>query len=136
MIGQLGLPIFLDLKLYDIPNAVAGAMQAIHVLEPSIGTVHASGGRAMLEDAKAAAGENTRVVGVTMLTSMDDRDLERTGIRGSAHDHVKRLAELSHEAGLDGIVCSGQEMKAVHDQWKDCVFVRPRLRRPRRRHRC
>jgi orotidine-5'-phosphate decarboxylase len=82
----------------------------------------------MLEDAKAAAGENTRVVGVTMLTSMDDRDLERTGIRGSAHDHVKRLAELSHEAGLDGIVCSGQEMKAVHDQWKDGFFVVPGLR--------
>ncbi len=69
MIGQLGLPIFLDLKLYDIPNTVAGAMQAIHVLEPSIVTVHASGGRAMLDDAKAAAGENTRLGGVTMRTS-------------------------------------------------------------------
>ena len=55
-----GLPIFLDLKLHDIPNTVAGAMQAIHVLEPAIVTVHASGGRAMLEDAKAAAGENTQ----------------------------------------------------------------------------
>mgnify|MGYP006192928377 CR=1 FL=1 len=55
-IAQLGLPIFLDLKLHDIPNTVAGAMQAIHVLEPAIVTVHASGGRAMMEDAKAAAG--------------------------------------------------------------------------------
>ena len=86
MIGQLGLPIFLDLKLHDIPNTVAGAMQAIHVLEPAIVTVHAGGGRAMMEDAKAAAGENTRVVAVTMLTSMDERDLARTGIEGSAHD--------------------------------------------------
>ena len=128
MIGQLGLPIFLDLKLYDIPNTVAAAMQAIHVLEPSIVTVHASGGRAMLEDAKAAAGEHTKVVGVTMLTSMDDRDLERTGIKGSAHDHVMRLAELAQDAGLDGIVCSGQEVKAVHDQWKDGFFVVPGLR--------
>lgn len=128
MIGQLGLPIFLDLKLYDIPNTVAGAMQAIHVLEPAIVTVHASGGRAMLEDAKAAAGENTKVVGVTLLTSMDQRDLERTGIEGNAHDHVMRLAELSQEAGLDGIVCSGQEVKAVHDQWKDGYFVVPGLR--------
>ena len=84
MIGQLGLPIFLDLKLHDIPNTVAGAMQAIHVLEPAIVTVHAGGGRAMMEDAKAAAGENTRVVAVTMLTSMDERDLARTGIEGSA----------------------------------------------------
>jgi orotidine-5'-phosphate decarboxylase len=128
MIGQLGLPVFLDLKLYDIPNTVAAAMQAIHVLEPSIVTVHASGGRAMLEDAKAAAGEHTRVVGVTMLTSMDDRDLERTGIKGSAHDHVMRLAELAQDSGLDGIVCSGQEVKAVHDQWKDGFFVVPGLR--------
>ena len=128
MIGQLGLPIFLDLKLYDIPNTVAAAMQAIHVLEPSIVTVHASGGRAMLEDAKAAAGERTKVVGVTMLTSMDDRDLERTGIKGSAHDHVMRLAELAQDSGLDGIVCSGQEVKAVHNQWKDGFFVVPGLR--------
>lgn len=128
MISQIGLPIFLDLKLYDIPNTVAGAMYAIHQLEPAIVTVHASGGRAMLEDAKAAAGEHTKVVGVTMLTSMDQRDLERTGVSGSAHDHVLRLAELAHDAGLDGIVCSGQEVKAVHDQWKDGYFVVPGLR--------
>lgn len=128
LIAQVGLPIFLDLKFYDIPNTVAGAMQAIHVLEPSIVTVHASGGRAMLEDAKAAAAEHTKVVGVTMLTSMDQRDLERTGVEGSAHDHVMRLAELSKEAGLDGIVCSGQEIKSVHDQWKDGFFVVPGLR--------
>ena len=123
-----GLPIFLDLKLHDIPNTVAGAMQAIHVLEPAIVTVHAGGGRAMMEDAKAAAGENTRVVGVTMLTSLDERDLERTGVSGTPHDHVMRLADLARDAGLDGIVCSGQEIKAVHDRWKDGYFVVPGLR--------
>ncbi|MEX0341522.1 MAG: orotidine-5'-phosphate decarboxylase [Erythrobacter sp.] len=128
MIGQLGLPIFLDLKLYDIPNTVAGAMYAIHNLEPAIVTIHASGGRAMMEDAKAAAGENTKVVGVTMLTSMDQRDLERTGVNGTAHDHVLRLADLAQESGLDGIVCSGQEVKSVHDRWKDGFFVVPGLR--------
>ena len=128
MIGQLGLPIFLDLKLHDIPNTVAGAMQAIHVLEPAIVTVHAGGGRAMMEDAKAAAGENTRVVAVTMLTSMDERDLARTGIEGSAHDQVMRLAQLANDAGLDGIVCSAQEVKPVHDQWRDGFFVVPGLR--------
>ena len=79
-IAHAGLPLFLDLKLHDIPNTVAAAMQAIHVLEPAIVTVHASGGRAMMEDAKAAAGENCKVVGVTMLTSLDERDLQRTGI--------------------------------------------------------
>ncbi len=127
-IGQLGLPVFLDLKLHDIPNTVAGAMQAIRVLEPAIVTVHASGGRAMMEDAKAAAGENCRVVAVTMLTSLDQRDLARTGVAGAAHDQVMRLAELAESAGLDGIVCSGQEVKAVHEQWKSGFFVVPGLR--------
>jgi len=127
-IAHIGLPIFLDLKLHDIPNTVAGAMQSIHVLEPAIVTVHASGGRAMMEDAKAAAGESCKVVGVTMLTSLDQKDLKRTGVAGTAHDQVMRLAELAQAAGLDGIVCSGQEIKSVHKQWKDGFFVVPGLR--------
>ncbi len=127
-IAHLGLPIFLDLKLHDIPNTVAGAMQAIRVLEPAIVTVHASGGRAMMEDAKAAAGEHTRVVAVTMLTSLDERDLMRTGIGGSPRDHVLRLAELAELAGLDGIVCSGREVAEVHRQWKAGFLVVPGLR--------
>jgi orotidine-5'-phosphate decarboxylase len=104
-IAHVGLPLFLDLKLHDIPTTVAGAMQAIHVLEPSIVTVHASGGRAMMEDAKAAAGVN-----------------------GNAHDQVMRLAELAEKAGLDGIVCSGKEVGKVRKQWKDGFFVVPGLR--------
>lgn len=127
-IAHVGLPIFLDLKFHDIPNTVAGAMQAIHVLEPAIVTVHASGGRAMMEDAKAAAANGTKVVAVTMLTSLDERDLKRTGVEGSAHDQVTRLAELAHAAGLDGIVCSGHEVGAVHKHWKDGFFVVPGLR--------
>jgi orotidine-5'-phosphate decarboxylase len=129
-LAHVGLPIFLDLKLHDIPNTVAGAMQAIHMLEPAIVTIHASGGRAMMEDAKAAAANGTKVVAVTMLTSLDERDLARTGVAGSAHDQVMRLADLAHTAGLDGIVCSGREVKAVHDQWKDGFFVVPGLRLP------
>lgn len=127
-IARLGLPIFLDLKLHDIPNTVAGAMQSIHVLEPAIVTVHAAGGRAMMEDAKAAAGEHCKVVGVTVLTSLDDGDLGATGISGTAHDQAMRLADLAHSAGLDGIVCSGHEVGAVHAQWKDGFFVVPGLR--------
>ncbi|MCL6251806.1 orotidine-5'-phosphate decarboxylase [Altererythrobacter sp. KTW20L] len=127
-IASVGLPIFLDLKLHDIPNTVAGAMQAIHVLEPAIVTVHASGGRAMMEDAKAAAGEHCKVVAVTMLTSLDERDLQRTGVSGTPHDHVLRLAELAEAAGLDGIVCSGHEIGEVHRQWKKGYFVVPGLR--------
>ncbi|MBL8657528.1 MAG: orotidine-5'-phosphate decarboxylase [Altererythrobacter sp.] len=127
-LAGLGLPIFLDLKLHDIPNTVARAIQAIHVLEPAIVTIHASGGRAMMEDAKAAAGEHTRVVAVTMLTSLDERDLARTGIDGTPHDQVLRLTDLAREAGLDGVVCSGKEVKAVHERWKDGFLVVPGLR--------
>lgn len=127
-IAHMGLPIFLDLKFHDIPNTVAGAMQAVHVYEPAIVTVHASGGRMMMEDAKAAAAEGCKVVAVTMLTSLDETDLKRTGVDGTPHDHVMRLAELAHASGLDGIVCSGQEVGPVRKQWKDGFFVVPGLR--------
>lgn len=127
-VARVGLPIFLDLKLHDIPNTVAGAMQSIHVLEPAIVTVHAAGGRAMMEDAKAAAGEHCKVVAVTVLTSLDGNDLAATGVSGSPHDQVLRLADLAREAGLDGIVCSGQEVDEVHRRWKNGFFVVPGLR--------
>lgn len=125
---KLGLPIFLDLKLHDIPNTVAAAMQAIHVLEPAIVTVHAAGGRAMMEDAKAAAGEHTKIVAVTVLTSLDEGDLATIGLNCSARDQALRLAELAEKSGLDGIVCSGHEVADVHRQWKDGFFVVPGLR--------
>lgn len=127
-VQKLGLPIFLDLKLHDIPNTVAKAMQAINTLEPAIVTIHASGGRAMMEDAKAAAGSHTKVVGVTVLTSLDGDDLASMGVSGDPHTQVERLAGLSQEAGLDGIVCSGHEVKAAHKIWKDGFFVVPGLR--------
>ncbi|MEM6475128.1 MAG: orotidine-5'-phosphate decarboxylase [Pseudomonadota bacterium] len=127
-ISHLGLPIFLDLKFHDIPNTVAAAMQAIHVYEPAIVTVHASGGRAMMEDAKAAAAEGCKVVAVTTLTSMDASDLTATGVYGSPETQVMRLAELAHASGLDGIVCSGQEVANVRKSWKDGFFVVPGLR--------
>ncbi|NBC35893.1 orotidine-5'-phosphate decarboxylase [Novosphingobium sp. FSY-8] len=129
-LAKVGLPIFLDLKLHDIPNTVAAAMQAIHVLQPSIVTIHAAGGRAMMEDAKAAAGENTKVVAVTVLTSLDDDDLTSIGVSANAHDQALRLADLAHSAGLDGIVCSGHEVGAIKKQWKDGFFVVPGLRLP------
>ena len=127
-IEELGLPVFLDLKLHDIPNTVAKAVQALAPLKPAILTLHASGGRAMLEDAKAAAHPDTKVVAVTMLTSLDADDLAATGVSGTPHDHVLRLAGLAQEAGLDGIVCSGAEVKAAHAQWPKGFFVVPGVR--------
>ncbi len=125
---ELGLPIFLDLKLHDIPNTVGKAIQALRGLEPAVLTVHASGGRSMLEDAKAAAPSNTKVVAVTMLTSLDENDLRATGVGGSAHDQVLRLTELAMDAGVDGIVCSGEEVKAAHKLWPKGFFVVPGVR--------
>jgi orotidine-5'-phosphate decarboxylase len=126
--AALGLPIFLDLKLHDIPNTVAKAVHALSPVEPAILTIHAAGGRAMMEDAKAAAGSHTKVVAVTMLTSLDDADLSDTGIAGSAQDQVLRLADLAAEAGIDGIVCSGAEVAAVHARWPKGFLVIPGVR--------
>ena len=126
--AELGLPIFLDLKLHDIPNTVGKAVQALASLAPAVLTVHASGGRAMLEDAKAAAHPSTKVVAVTMLTSLDASDLAATGVAGSAHDHVVRLTELAREAGVDGIVCSGEEVAAARALWPDGFLVVPGVR--------
>ncbi|WP_260482234.1 orotidine-5'-phosphate decarboxylase [Sphingomicrobium flavum] len=126
--AELGLPIFLDLKFHDIPNTVAKAIQALNPLVPSIMTVHAGGGRAMMEDAKAAAPEGTKVVGVTVLTSLDVDDLGAMGVSGDPLKQVERLAGLAKEAGLDGIVCSGSEVAAAKKVWKDGFFVVPGIR--------
>ena len=127
-VQKTGLPIFLDLKLHDIPNTVARAMQAINLLEPAIVTVHAAGGRAMMEDAKAAANEHTKVVGVTLLTSLDGPDVQAIGFAGDPADQVARLASLAQEAGLDGVVCSGSEVAAIRQDWKTATLVVPGLR--------
>ena len=126
--AALDLPIFLDLKLHDIPNTVAKAIQALRPLEPAILTVHAAGGRAMLEDAKAAAPIGTKVIGVTVLTSLDEEDLADTGVGADPHAQVERLAALGREAGLDGIVCSGREVAAAKRAWPDGFFAVPGLR--------
>jgi len=129
-IAAIGLPIFLDLKLHDIPNTVAKAMQSLRPLEPAVVTVHAAGGRAMLEDAKAAAPEKTKVVAVTVLTSLDGEDLRSIGVSGKPADQVERLATLARESGLDGIVCSGEEVKAAKRAWPHGFFVVPGVRPP------
>jgi len=126
--AELRLPIFLDLKLHDIPNTVGKAVQALRPLEPAILTVHAAGGRAMMEDAKAAAPAGTKVVAVTVLTSLDGDDLAAIGVRGDPHEQVARLADLAREAGLDGLVCSGSEVAAARKHWHDGFFVVPGVR--------
>ncbi len=126
--AHLGLPVFLDLKFHDIPNTVAKAIQALRPIEPAILTVHAAGGRAMMEDAKAAAPKGTKVVAVTVLTSLDGADLTSIGLSGSPHDQVERLTLLAKESGLDGVVCSGNEVAAAKKLWPKGFFVVPGVR--------
>jgi orotidine-5'-phosphate decarboxylase len=126
--AELGLPIFLDLKLHDIPNTVAKAVQALRPLRPAILTVHAAGGRAMMEDAKAAAPEGTKVVGVTLLTSLDNDDLISIGYDPDTRRQVERLTVLAREAGLDGVVCSGNEVAAAKKLWPKGFFIVPGVR--------
>ncbi|WP_343343165.1 orotidine-5'-phosphate decarboxylase [Sphingomicrobium sp. XHP0239] len=125
---ERGLPIFLDLKLHDIPNTVSKAVAAIADLRPRILTVHAAGGIDMMRAAKEAASEVTRVVGVTMLTSLSDEDLKRHGSNLKSQKYVERLADLSREAGLDGIVCSGLEVEAMRKAWPEGYLVVPGVR--------
>lgn len=126
--AALDLPIFLDLKLHDIPNTVAKAVQALRPLDPAILTVHAAGGRAMMEDAKAAAATGTKVVAVTMLTSLDGADMQSIGLPPDPHAQVERLAALARDAGIDGIVCSGNEVAAARAIWPEGFFVVPGVR--------
>ncbi|MFO0996885.1 MAG: orotidine-5'-phosphate decarboxylase [Alphaproteobacteria bacterium] len=132
-IRRSGQPVFLDLKLHDIPNTVAGAVRAILPLEPKILTVHAAGGRAMLGAAAAAAKERgptpPLVVAVTVLTSLDEGDLREVGQASPAIDQVLRLADLAQRAGVDGIVCSPLEVAAVRARCgRDFVLVVPGIR--------
>ncbi|MGW4405773.1 orotidine-5'-phosphate decarboxylase [Nonomuraea sp. NPDC004702] len=110
--GASGVQIFLDLKLHDIPNTVAGAAKAVARLRPAILTVHAAGGAAMIRAAVEAAPQ-TKIAAVTILTSLDESDLDRMGLAGPADEAVRRLAALSVEAGATALVCSPNEVAAV-----------------------
>ena len=126
--ADIGLPIFLDVKLHDISNTVAGAMRSIKPLELAIVNVHAAGGRAMMAAAREAMSPATRVIAVTVLTSLDAGDLADIGVAGAPDVQVARLAELTRSAGLDGIVCSAHEVAARQAAWPGGIFVVPGIR--------
>ncbi len=132
-VAETGLPIFLDLKLHDIPNTVAGGIRAVLPLAPAIVNVHTAGGSAMMRAAAEAAREagerRPLIIGVTLLTSLDETDLAATGIGGSASDQVRRLAGLAAAAGLDGVVCSAHEIESLRrDLGSDFKLIVPGLR--------
>ncbi|MDP6344925.1 MAG: orotidine 5'-phosphate decarboxylase, partial [Alphaproteobacteria bacterium] len=117
-----GLPLFLDLKFHDIPNTVAGAVRSACALAPFMLNVHATGGPAMLRAAaEAAAASEARplLIGVTVLTSLDDDDLAAVGIAGPVDERAVALARLSQQCGLDGVVCSAAEIEPIRQACGD-----------------
>jgi len=136
-VAEAGAPIFLDLKFHDIPNTVAGAIRGVAPLAPAIVNVHAAGGAAMLRAAADAAGDAAaklgvpppKVIAVTVLTSLADDDLVAVGQPGGAAEQVRRLAALSRECGLDGVVCSPHEIAPLRrDLGGDFLLVTPGVR--------
>lgn len=116
-----GMPVFLDLKFHDIPNTVAGAVEAVTPLAPAFINVHAAGGGAMMRAAAEAASRTAQtagvprplVLGVTVLTSLDQSDMSDIGVGRPVADQVVGLARLAQDNGLDGVVCSPFEIGAV-----------------------
>ena len=127
-IAELGLPVFLDVKLHDIPNTVAGALRSLSVLDLAVVNVHAGGGAAMLAAAREACPATTKLIAVTVLTSLDDPDMAAMGVADGAAAQVARLAGLTRAAGLDGIGCSPHEVAAMKAAWPNGYFVVPGVR--------
>ena len=123
-----GLPIFLDVKLHDIANTVAGAARALARLDVAIVNVHAAAGRAAMAAVRDALPPSTAVIAVTVLTSFDAADLAAGGVDRPVADQVARLAASARSAGLQGIVCAGAEAAASHAAWPDAIIAVPGLR--------
>lgn len=129
---QQNFDIFLDLKYHDIPNTVAKACRAAADLGVWMLNVHTLGGAAMMEAAKAAVGDTADsplLIGVTLLTSMDDNTFKQIGLTGSISDTVIKLAGLAKNSGLDGVVCSAQEASQLKAQYgKEFQLITPGIR--------
>ncbi len=132
-VAGVGLPIFLDLKLHDIPNTVASAMKSLMRLEPkpAIVNVHATGGLDMMKAAADAVAGQANLIAVTVLTSLSDDDIWAAGFETAkdTQTHARALAELSQRAGLDGVVCSPHDLTGIrHDLGRDFLTVVPGIR--------
>ena len=129
---KMGVPVFLDLKYHDIPNTVAGACRAAASLGVSIMNLHAQGGAAMMRaglDAVKSVSPSTKLIAVTMLTSLSDEDLPSVGLTPPVADQVLRLASLTQQCGLDGVVCSAHEIALLRKELgPDCLLVVPGIR--------
>lgn len=132
-VAETGLPIFLDLKLHDIPNTVAAAMKALLRLAPTpaIVNLHATGGLDMMKAAAEAVDGRSKLIAVTILTSLSDDDIWAAGFETARNTegHARALAELTKRAGLDGVVCSPHDLVGIrHDLGRDFLTVVPGIR--------
>lgn len=126
-------PLFLDLKLHDIPNTVSGGVRSACQVSPKFITIHAAGGESMMraaaDAAKAAGSSRPLLLAITVLTSLDDGDLDAVGQHGPVGEQAKRLAVLAKKSGLDGVVCSAHETAALRTECgKDFLLVVPGIR--------
>ena len=126
--GEFGLPVFLDVKLHDIGNTVAGAARALAPLGVAIVNVHAAAGRDAMAAARDALPPATALIAVTVLTSFDAADLASIGVPAALPDQVLHLAAMARAAGLQGIVCSGAEAAAARAAWAAAIIAVPGLR--------
>ena len=118
-LASQGFSVFLDLKFHDIPNTVAGAVRSASSMGASLLTVHAAGGPAMLAaaaEAAAAQANSPRLLAVTVLTSMDAAQLAAIGVDASPADQVLRLARMARNSGIDGLVCSAEEIRVLRQE--------------------
>jgi orotidine-5'-phosphate decarboxylase len=124
-----GFEVFLDLKLHDIPNTVAGAVRSVAGLGAGLLTIHAGGGKAMMTAAVEAAPANLKLLAVTVLTSMDSGELAGVGVNVTPADQVLRLGRLAVDAGISGLVCSAEEVSALRrDLGDEVMLVTPGIR--------
>ena len=126
--GELGLPVFLDVKLHDIGNTVAGAAHALAPLGCAIVNVHAAAGSDAMKGARDALPATTALIAVTVLTSFDDTDLVAIGVPRALPEQVAHLAGMARAAGLQGIVCAGPEVAAARAAWPNAILAVPGLR--------
>jgi orotidine-5'-phosphate decarboxylase len=118
-----GAKVFLDLKLHDIPNTVARAVESAASLGVQMLTIHLSGGEAMLRAAATARPANMLILGVTVLTSLTEEALHQVGVSERINDHVLRLARLGQEAGIGGLVASPFEARTLRDEFGDNIKI-------------
>src|SRR5580704_6093310 len=128
---ETGAKVFLDLKLYDIPNTVAHAVESAGGLGVQMLTIHLSGGDAMVKAALSARPKNMSILGVTVLTSLDEPAIRALGISSTIEEQVSRLAKMGVAAGINGLVVSPHEIEVLRPQFGDDIkLVVPGIRPP------